>query len=288
MVSLLLVAWLVGIAVANSPFVGLASQVRRSVVIDAVDQAVPGDAKGLFASFRKVIDDRGFPKVFGDLVPDPRSDRSTRRTRRSPAQRWCRRSRSRVYKITGVAKSCSKRIEGTGFLYAPERVMTNAHVVAGVRNPDGRRRTGASSTRPSCSTTRTATSPSCASRASPGRPLAFTGPAATGDSAIVVGYPQDGPYRADAARVRGTQDARGPNIYESKTVVRQIYALRARVRPGNSGGPLLDPQGRVFGVVFAAAADDPQTGYALTAKEVSGDAARGRTATAGVSTQRCD
>jgi S1-C subfamily serine protease len=120
------------------------------------------------------------------------------------------------------------------------------------------------------------------------RPLAFDGPARTGQSAVVIGYPQDGPYRADAARIRGRQEARGPNIYDNRTVVREIYALRARVRPGNSGGPLVSPSGTVFGVVFAAAADDPQTGYALTAEEVSGDAARGRTATARVSTQGCD
>jgi S1-C subfamily serine protease len=119
-------------------------------------------------------------------------------------------------------------------------------------------------------------------------PLAFAPAARTGDGAVVVGYPQDGPFRADAARVRGTQDARGPDIYQRRTVVREIYALRARVRPGNSGGPLVSPGGKVYGVVFAAAADDPQTGYALTAKEVAGDAARGRTATSSVSTQGCD
>jgi S1-C subfamily serine protease len=121
-----------------------------------------------------------------------------------------------------------------------------------------------------------------------GTPLAFTDRARTGDSAIVVGYPQDGPFRADAARIRGIQDARGPDIYQRHTVVREIYALRARVRPGNSGGPLISPTGGVYGVVFAAAADDPQTGYALTAAEVRSDAVKGRTATERVSTQSCD
>jgi S1-C subfamily serine protease len=286
-VSLLLVAWLVGTAVASSPFTGLAAQVRRSEVLKVVDKAVPGGAKGLFASFRRVIDDRGFPEVFGDLVP-------TTVRKVSPPDPTLAKSpvvqsvHSRVFKITGVAQSCSKRIEGSGFLYAPERVMTNAHVVAGVGRP--RVETENQGT---LDATVVLYDPDrdIAVLAVPGlkgTPLVFNPKAKTGDGAIVVGYPQDGPYRPDAARIRGTQDARGPDIYQRKTVTREIYALRARVRPGNSGGPLLSPNGQVYGVVFAAAADDPETGYALTADEVSSDAARGRTATARTSTQGCD
>jgi S1-C subfamily serine protease len=285
-VSLLLVAWLVGTAVASSPFTGLASQVRRSQVLQAVDDVLPGSTKQLFQSFRALVDEQGFPEVFGDLVPtqvrpvdppDPALAQSKVVTQ----------VRSRIFKITGVAQACSRRLEGTGFLYAPGRVMTNAHVIAGVRNPKvevGNRTLDATTVVydpdrdiavlhvPGLSAT----------------PLSFAGQASSGDSAIVIGYPQDGPYRADAARIRGVQDAKGPNIYENKTVVREIYALRARVRPGNSGGPLVTPNGAVYGVIFAAAADDPQTGYALTAKEVASDAAAGRKATARVSTGRCD
>jgi S1-C subfamily serine protease len=285
-ISLLLVAWLVGTAVASSPLTGLASQVRRSQVLAVVDSAVPGGVKGLFVSFRKLIDDRGFPEVFGDLVPtqvrpvDP-PDPALARAGVVTAVR------TRVFKITGVASSCSKRIEGSGFLFAPERVMTNAHVVAGVRSPnvevDGKQLRA--------TVVLYDADRDIAVLLVPGlnrTPLAFAGKAKTNDSAIVVGYPQDGPFRADAARVRGTQQAKGPNIYQSKTVVREIYALRARVRPGNSGGPLVTPGGSVYGVVFAAAADDPQTGYALTAREVASDAARGRVATATVSTRGCD
>ncbi len=69
---------------------------------------------------------------------------------------------------------------------------------------------------------------------------------------------------------------------------RDIYAIRAVVRPGNSGGPLIAPGGSVYGMVFAAAVDVPKTGYALTAGEVASDVSAGRTATAGVSTQTCD
>ena len=285
-VSFLLVAWLVGTAVSSAPSTRLTSQVRRSAVLAYVDKAVPGGAKSLVAGLRHLIDNGDFPKVFGDLVPTRVRpvDPPDAALAQSPVVTA---SRSRIFRITGVASSCSKRIEGTGFLYAKDRVMTNAHVVAGVAKPDvevnGEKRRA----------TVVLYDPDrdIAVLAVPGlsvAPLSFVGEAKTGDSAIVVGYPQDGPYRADAARVRGTQNAEGPNIYENKTVVRQIYALRTRVRPGNSGGPLLDTKGGVYGVIFARAEDDPQTGYALTAKEVASDAATGRTATASVSTRGCD
>jgi S1-C subfamily serine protease len=260
--------------------------VRRSQVLAVVDDAVPGGAKSLFDSFRSLIDDRGFPEVFGDLVPtqvhpvdppDPTLARSAVVTA----------VRDRIFKITGVARSCSRRIEGTGFLYAPHRVMTNAHVVAGVRSPKvhvgGRELDARVVVYDPDRDVAVLDVPDLTAR-----PLVLGGRARTGESAIVIGYPQDGPYRADAARVRGVQQAKGPNIYENRTVIREIYALRARVRPGNSGGPLVSTRGEVLGVVFAAAADDPQTGYALTAREVAGDATTGRSATVSVSTGRCD
>lgn len=285
-VSLLLVAWLIGTAVASSSLTTLAAQVRRSVVLRTVNDAVPDSAQRWFASFRRLIDDRGFPEVFGGLAPTkvievapPNGTLAA-----SPVVQTARQS---ILKIIGTAEACRRRIEGSGFVYAPQRVMTNAHVVAGVRSPAvqvGNRELAA---RVVLFDPRR----DVAVLAVPGldRPaLSFTGAAATGADAIVAGYPQNGPFRADAARVRGTERARGPDIYQTSTVVREIYALRGLVQPGNSGGPLLDPQGQVYGVVFAAAADDPQTGYALTAREVAADAAAGTTATAPVSTQGCD
>ena len=283
--GLLLVAWLLGTAVASAPYPALASQVRRSMVISAVDAVLPDAPRRFSAGFRRLVDGRG-PEIISALQPT--------RPREVPApdpalasSRAVTSSRPHVLKVTGTATACSRRVEGTGFVYARERVLTNAHVVAGVRDPvvqagDGRRR------------------PARVVLFDPGRdvavlhvpglsnvPLAFGGRAEPGDDALVVGYPQDGPFRADAARVRQAQRVRGLDIYGDRTVVREVYALRALVQPGNSGGPLLDAEGRVLGVVFAAAADRPDTGYALTAREVSSDAAAGRTATRPVSTRGC-
>ena len=80
-----------------------------------------------------------------------------------------------------------------------------------------------------------------------------------GEDGIVLGYPLDGPYKASPARVRERIPLlRGPDIYDAQTVTRDVYTVRAEVRSGNSGGPLVDPSGRVMGVVFGAAVDDPE------------------------------
>jgi S1-C subfamily serine protease len=120
-------------------------------------------------------------------------------------------------------------------------------------------------------------------------PLAFsTATATTGTAAVVAGYPGGGPFAVVPARVAGQQKVIGPDIYQSHRVTRQVYTLRARLRPGNSGGPLLLDRGRVAGVVFAASADHPDVGYALTATEAAPDVRAGRNATTAVSTRGCN
>ncbi len=285
-VSLLLVAWLVGRAVADSPYPTAASQVRRSVVIGAVNDLVPDSGRRLFGSFRSLVDDRGFPEVFSDLRPTRVQDVEPPDAALADSP-VVQRSRPSVLKITGAAPSCRKMLEGTGFVYASERVMTNAHVVAGVTEP--RVQVG---------------NRDLAARVvlfDPGRDVAVLAvpglrqaalefapdPADDGGDAIVLGYPLDGPFRADSARVVRRQQARGMDLYGERSVTREIYTVRGLVRQGNSGGPMIDPQGRVYGVVFAAAADDDRVGYVLTASEVRSAAEAGRSATKPADTRGC-
>jgi S1-C subfamily serine protease len=193
-------------------------------------------------------------------------------------------------KITGLAPSCSREQEGSGFVFAPDHVMTNAHVVAGVRNP----RVALPSPGGRVLSARVVLfdpNRDVAVLYVPGigrSPLQFAGKVSTGASAVVAGYPENGPLTAVPARVAGEQEVTGPNIYANRQVTRDVYTLRARVRPGNSGGPLLSPSGAVDGVVFAAAVYQRDVGYALTAAEVAADARAGGTATTRVSTQGCD
>jgi S1-C subfamily serine protease len=196
-------------------------------------------------------------------------------------------SRQSILRVTGVAEECSRRSEGTGFVFADDYVMTNAHVVAGINDARVQGERGAAK---AARVVLFDPKVDVAVLHVPGLdvpPLEFAGSASSGDSAVVAGYPEDGPFSAIPARVRDEIIAVGRDIYERGNVRREVYAIRADVRPGNSGGPLLAPDGDVYGVVFAAAADDPETGYALTAAEVQGPATTGRTRTARVDTGDC-
>ncbi|HEX6077159.1 MAG TPA: MarP family serine protease [Micromonosporaceae bacterium] len=284
--AVLLVCWMVAVPMASAGVPGLAKQVRNSAIVRAVDGAMPDAVRGVYDSLRDTVDPDEFPEVFGGLgptrsrqvaPPDPE-------LARSPVVRQAHES---VVKVLGVAPSCARRIEGTGFVYARERVMTNAHVVAGtedlvVDTKDGRYRARVVAYHPD---------KDLAVLHVPGFEAPVMrwapSPAPQDRNAIVLGYPLDGPYTATPARVRDRGEVRGPDIYESKTVVREVYSLRSQVRSGNSGGPLVASDGTVYGVIFAAAADDPDTGYALTVAESRPVADTGRRATRAVSTGDC-
>ena len=284
-ISLLLVAWLVGTAVASSPFPKVAAQVRRSYVLATVDGLVPEAGKSFFASFRRLINDRGFPDVIGPFsssrAPDvPAPDA---RLAGSPVVQSVR---DRVLKITGEAPSCGRRIEGSGFVYAPERMMTNAHVVAGVRHPDvivGSNEVAATVVYydPKVDVAVLAVD-------GVGEPtLSFDTSGHSLEPAAILGYPQDGPYNAQPARIRQEQRLRSPDIYGDGTVLRNVYSLRGLVRPGNSGGPVVSTAGKVLGVVFAASVSDNDTGYALTARQVAPAVAAGLDSSSAVGTGGC-
>ncbi len=118
--------------------------------------------------------------------------------------------------------------------------------------------------------------------------LEFTeGDARSGDGAIVAGFPENGSYDVRSARVRGRINADGPDIYHRGEVRRDVYSLYTTVRQGNSGGPLLTEDGKVYGVIFARSLDDPNTGYALTVDEIREDIALGLSAGQQVDSQGC-
>jgi S1-C subfamily serine protease len=285
-VSVLLVAWLMASAIDRSSFEGLRRQVRNSAIIVSVDAIVPDAVRNWFDNFLRLVEQQGFPNVFAGLAgekvvpvqpPDPALANSAAVRQAQPS----------ILKVLGSA-SCGKQVEGSGFVFAPKRVMTNAHVVAGVPSPEVVIGTSRLDARVVVfDPNRDVAVLYVPDLDRPALRFAQQG-APNGANAIVIGYPEGGPFTPRAARVRNRLKARGSDIYSENEVTRDIYGVRSIVRPGNSGGPLLNTDGTVYGVVFAAATDSPDTGYALTAAEVTPDAVAGRSATAQVSTQSCD
>ncbi|WP_329457162.1 MarP family serine protease [Streptomyces sp. NBC_01497] len=287
-VAMLLVAWLLGSALAVTSLPTIGKEVRGSKVLLGVSQVMPNQATTLFTDFSSALAQNGFPQVFSPFANEP----ITQVRAPDPALAGspvAARAQKSVVKVVGTASGCGKVLEGSGFVFADHRVITNAHVVGGVSDPtiqiggvgklyDAKvvlydwQRDIAVLDVPNLRAT----------------PLKFsTADAQSGDSAIVAGFPENGAYDVRSARVRGRINASGPDIYHRGNVTRDVYSLFATVRQGNSGGPLLTPAGKVYGVIFARSLDDDDTGYALTADEIQPDIKAGRTADRQVDTQGC-
>ncbi|MFK4691254.1 S1-C subfamily serine protease [Streptomyces pristinaespiralis] len=290
-VAMLLVAWLIGSALAGTSLPTLGKEVRNSKVLLGVSRVMPDQANTWFTDFSSVLAQNGFPQVFSPFANEPITEVQAP----DPAlvgSPVAARAKQSIVKVVGTAPSCGKVLEGTGFVFDERRVMTNAHVVGGVDEPtvqiggEGRlydakvvlydwERDIAVLDVPDLQA----------------RPLEFTdfeeGDARSGDSAIVAGFPENGSYDVRSARVRGRINANGPDIYHRGTVRRDVYSLFATVRQGNSGGPLLTTDGKVYGVIFARSLDDADTGYALTADEIREDIRLGSTANQQVDSQGC-
>jgi S1-C subfamily serine protease len=269
LVVVLVAAWLLATPLtASSGQPNLAAAVRGSRVLAEVNQYAPPWLKTVPKRLSALLDTSGLPQVLEPFsrtpvaavaTPDAALANSPVVTATEPS----------VVKIRAIAPSCQKVLEGTGFVLSPDRVMTNAHVVAGSNSV----------------TVETNGNPYDATVVSynpdidiailavpnlPPGPLAFTEePAKPGSNALVLGYPGGGGFVATPARIREIIELSGPDIYRNATVNREVYTIRATVEQGNSGGPLIDLSGKVLGVVFGAAVDENDTGFVLTAKEVS-------------------
>jgi S1-C subfamily serine protease len=286
LVAVLVAAWLLASPLQSSDQPNLAAAVRGSMVLAQVDDLAPPWLKSVPNRLKALLNTSGLPDVlqpFGRtpiIAVSPPDASLANNPIVSTAQ-------ASVVKIRGVAPSCQKVLEGSGFVVSPNRVMSNAHVVAGsnavtVQDVDGKTYdANVVSYDPEIDIS-ILDVPGL-----PAPPLAFANAqAATGSDALVMGYPGGGTFEATPARIRETIELNGPDIYRSMTVTREVYTIRGTVRQGNSGGPLIDLNGRVLGVVFGAAVDDAETGFVLTGKEVAGEL-RNIGDTAAVATGAC-
>jgi S1-C subfamily serine protease len=289
--AVLLVAWALGVAVTGSRIGSLTAMVRESTVLRTVNSALPTSAVTSLQDFNDAVG-TSFPRYL-----QPFADEEIREV--SPgAQRLLKdpdiaNAEDSVLKIRGN-NSCGRGVEGSGFIFADDHLMTNAHVVAGVDDPDV-----IIDDQPVDATVvyynpdldiavlefDDADRPALQFVDSDDEEQRSVIDAK--DGVAILGYPQDGPYDIQRGRVREERKLESPDIYGHGSVIREVYSLRGLIRPGNSGGPIVTTQGHVAGVVFAASVTDDDTGYALTWSQVAEAADAGRTATREVSTGDC-
>ncbi len=283
-VAVLLVAWMLGVAISGSRIPGISPQVRDSKVLFEVNKVMPARAQEALRSFDEVVGSSFFPRYLEPFAPERivRVPQARSRVLRDPDIRDAARS---VFKVRSNNR-CGSGVEGTGFLYAPTKLMTNAHVVAGVTEPMvqvGER---------SVEGTVVYYNPDVDVAVIDlpelsGPTIRFGLNGEPGQQGAVLGFPQDGPFDAQPVRIRSEQRLRSPDIYGNGTITRNVFSLRGLIRPGNSGGPVVSTDGRVLGVVFAASVSDRDTGYALTSDQVRRAAARGLAAEDRVSSGNC-
>ena len=270
--TVVVAAWLVALPLSSASMPVLAAGVRGSEVLRAVNSVMPAPARRLPDQLRQLLDNSGFPDVLSPFSQTPMiatgpPDSALAHSAAVAAVQ------ASVLKIRGRAPSCQRQLEGSGFVIGPELVMTNAHVVAGTNATAVEVPSRRGPTDLDARVVLYDPETDVAVLRVPGlraRPLAFdTAPQRSGDDAIVLGYPLDGPFTVTPARIRQEINLKGPDIYETGEVTRDVYTVRAVVRSGNSGGPMIDTDGNVTGVVFGAALDDSETGFVLTAATVA-------------------
>ncbi len=269
LVASVLVVWVVAGAARVSGPVGLRNAIASSTVVRTVDAVVPRSAQTLVDDLTEALDRGGFPRVFEGLGPEPIASVQAPDRALVEDAAVSRALRSVIH-VRASSPRCGQTQVGSGWVLSPGVVVTNAHVVAGARTV----RLSVRGTGPEV-TGRVV-------RFDPDRDVAVVvtskldAPALTrgdalgrGDDAVLAGFPGDDGLWVGPARVRSVLEAKGGDIYGGDGTVRQIYSLRAEVRRGASGGPMVDPEGHVVGMVFATSLDDPQTGYAMTYSELA-------------------
>jgi S1-C subfamily serine protease len=277
----LVAVWLVALLLSAGPTRDIANAMHDSAIVRTLIERLP-PAPSVFSRLQRFVDSSPFPRVFEGLEPTPSEpvalpDDPTVRAAVAAA-------RTSTVKVVGFG--CGGIQSGSGFVVAPGLVVTNAHVVAGIRDPvvndgsDHRATTVLFDPDKDIAVLRTT--------GLRGRPLALL-PATVerGTGGAVLGYPGGGGFTAAKAAVLRQFTATGRDIYGQSLTRRAVYQLQASVRQGNSGGPFVRSDGTVMGLIFAASTTDQGVGYALTSPEVRPRVEQARGQTSEVSTRDC-
>jgi S1-C subfamily serine protease len=258
--------------------------IAGSWVLRAIDTATPPALDAALAQVRATVLEEGLPLIgeaLGGVVDSPGAPDVPTDTDPLTA------AAQSVVRIGGTAYACGQNQTGTGFVVAPDRVVTNAHVVAGVDQPiveapNGQSLEGRVVYLDPIDDLAVVAVDGLAADA-----LALSPVLGVGETAVVQGYPFGGPFTRGGAQVLAVSSEQIPDIYGESRSAREVYSLAAIVQPGNSGGPLLATDGRVAGVIFARSADDPELGYAMTNTELAPVASAASGLTQPVSSGSC-
>lgn len=281
-ISILFSFWLLAAAVNGLPLPKLNSAIDRSRVIAALNNTLP-DAPTFISNLANFIDPNGFPQVFIGDGPTPRTDINL------PALGEMRpaveATRDSVVKIEG--EGCGGIVDGSGFVASNGFVATNAHVIAGIKSPyvkdvNGSRRATPVWFNPDMDFAVLRVSGLA------GAPLQLTsGSSPAGTPGAVLGYPNGGNFNVSLAAILDQFIASGRNIYDRGHIERDVYEIKANVVPGNSGGPLINKEGKVMGVIFAQSTSHAGVGYALTSDQVRSDLNKAIQRNAAIGTGQC-
>jgi len=267
-ITTLFAIWLGASILVLGPPSGFQQQLKSSRILSSLNAHLP-PATRLLSSLNKLIDPNGFPQVFSGLEPNPTGTANVPSI--GSLTPIVQAAQASIVKVEGTG--CGGIVEGSGFVVQSNEIVTNAHVVAGVLNPKVIDGNGIHNTRvtwfdPDLDLAVLQVSDLA------GKPLKVESaeqPANT--PGVVLGYPGGGDFNAQPAAIIDSFSAYGRNIYDQGSTVRDVYSVRARIIPGNSGGPLVGTDGKVLGIVFATSTTYNNVGYALTGHQVAGELA---------------
>jgi S1-C subfamily serine protease len=281
-VSFLIIVWLSAAILETLPYQSVQREIRYSYIISRLNRLLP-PAPNVVANLGQLIDPNGFPQVFIGDAPGPPSN--VPQPSLGALQAAVTKDRHSVVKIEG--QGCGGIVEGSGFVVGTNLIATNAHVVAGIRQPYVIDANGTHTAQPVWFDPDLDFAVLKVNNLA-GDPLVFSSAhIKRGTAGAVLGYPGGGSFEADPAAVLDEFTATGRNIYNQGKTERSVYEIRAKIVPGNSGGPVVTKDGSVIGIVFAESTKYPHIGYALTNEQVTGEINQARAQDRPVTTGSC-
>ena len=266
-VMALVLCWLMAVPLATVAGPTVSGAIRDSKILQVLNAIAPEQMHRWPNRLSALLSESGMPPLVSPFEATSPQEVAAPNIRIEDTE-LVERVRPSVVHVMGQSDQCHRRLMGSGFVLEPDYVLTNAHVVAGTEEVAldtvlGIKQADVVYYNPEIDVA-VVHSPELGLD-----PLPWAeSTASVGQDAIVMGHPESGPFEASPARVADRILISGTDIYAESRVERESYTVRGTIREGNSGGPLLNTDGEVLGLVFGAARDNTDLGFALTADQV--------------------